>query len=114
MARAQFGQLDFDPQFDFRQHLIEPRVTRTVLQLFGRGPKAIEIAGVEGAGEETELDLIKDVERRLAFADRAPAPLGGIVDPLQGDQRVDTPHHAQGRDSALRFGGVGGVELERA
>ena len=49
-----------------------------------------------GSPQEPDLEFVEGVERVAAALERMPAPLGRILDSLQGNQRVDAADRPQG------------------
>src|SRR5262245_61107610 len=97
LTGAHLGDLDLDPELDLRQHAVEARIARPVLEAGGGVFQPAERRGIERARQQADLELVERVERGAAARQRAAAALGRVLDSLQRDQRVDAADRAQAR-----------------
>src|SRR5262249_15165466 len=95
------------------QHLIDSRVARQILEAGGRALELVYHFGPKAAGQQGELHLVEQVERRVAALDGAPAPLLGALDPLQRHERLDSADRAHGAGPGRRWCGVVLRQAER-
>ena len=104
-----FGQFDFDPQLDLGQDRVEPGIAGGGFQVGGGRAQPVDRGGVEIARQQPEFEVIQHVERTSTALHRTFAALGGILNTLQRQQRID----AAGRLGRGGGAGLGGGDRIR-
>src|SRR5580658_4938226 len=95
LAYASFGKLDSDTEIDFGKHCIEPIVARTVLKVAGHRFQAQQGALIEAARQQSDLELIKRIQRSPPLFHHAASPLRRLLDSLKRDQGINPAQRAQ-------------------
>src|SRR5581483_1135046 len=101
LVLPRLGEFDFDAKLDLGEQGIELRIAGGVFQARRRIAQPAYGRLVDGACQQSDLEIIEHVERAPAPLHRAPAPLGGILlDALQREQRIDAGGGARCRHPA--------------
>ena len=96
-ARRHLGDLDLDAGARSRPAASRGRYRRSRPCRSRRRPNFSRrrVACDRRAAEQADLELVEHIERHPAALDRTLPPLGRVLEPLQGDQRVDAADGAQ-------------------
>ena len=95
LARRHLGDLDLDPQLDLAKQGIEAGIARAILEQAGGRTQLAEGGLRQGAAEQPDLELVERIERYPAALNRMLATLGRVLEPLQGNERIDAADGAQ-------------------
>src|SRR4030081_2181980 len=89
-GRTHLGELDLDPELYFGQNPVEVRIAGKILEARRRGLELHQGSVIELAGQQPELHLVENIERRQTAFERAPPALFHAVAPLQCEQSIDS------------------------
>src|SRR5712675_268052 len=81
-GRTHLGKLDLDPEVYFGQNPVEVRLAGKILEARRRSLELHQGSVIELAGQQPQLHLVENIERRQTAFERAPPALLNAVDPL--------------------------------
>src|ERR1700760_3722107 len=66
LKAARLGEFDLDPKLDLGEDRVEARIAGGGFQIGGGVAQPAHGRGIEGAGEQPDLEVVEHVERALA------------------------------------------------